>query len=280
MRAKMPLLSREIGEMIVVGGGRRLTWLARLSGHDFDLQAISELFSQSSSPACYITKDNEGYYLNSQEFEDFCNATKEKGWATDKATKKATELLAPMNGLAKLLSEGFQLVQPAYVVQIADNGTRQNYVMVAGTVRMQGDLSGEVSISEETVEEHQLSSFDTPQIQEWMSLLENDPLVKRALALYGGQKPTWKNLYMVLDVIIQDVGGEKSRRKKPWWPEETVTTFKWTANSFGALGQEARHGKDIDQSPDPPMTLAEAKDLIRQLLRGWLQEEALSEKAT
>ena len=77
---------------------------------------------------------------------------------------------------------------------------------------------------------------------------------------------------MVLEVIEDAVGGEKTLTSKSWGRKSEVKLFKQTANSFRALGAEARHGTTSQPPPSKPMSLNQARDLIRQLLHDWFQE--------
>jgi hypothetical protein len=96
-----------------------------------------------------------------------------------------------------------------------------------------------------------------------------DPRVALAFELFA-REPNWYDLYNVLDVIEEDIGGEKVLEHKGWAPASELKRFTATANNLTALGFEARHARDAWQPPKTPMTLDEAVDLLRRLLTSWL----------
>ena len=56
-----------------------------------------------------------------------------------------------------------------------------------------------------------------------------------------------------------------------WVSKAELKRFKRTANSVGAVGDEARHGKENTEPPPNPMALREAESLILKLVRDWLE---------
>lgn len=113
------------------------------------------------------------------------------------------------------------------------------------------------------------SGHDDTSMADWANLATVDSAVARALTLYGSLDHDWKNLYMVLEVIEEDLGGKSALMI--CYPElsQRLKVFKRTANSFEAVGREARHAKKLKPQPNP-MQIAEARSLIRQLLLYWL----------
>lgn len=96
-----------------------------------------------------------------------------------------------------------------------------------------------------------------------------DPRVALAFELFA-REPNWYDLYKVLDVIEEDVGGEKVLERKGWAPASELKRFTATANNLTALGFEARHARAAWQPPKTPMTLEDAVDLMRRVLNSWL----------
>jgi hypothetical protein len=50
--------------------------------------------------------------------------------------------------------------------------------------------------------------------------------------------------------------------------------FRRTANSFEAVGLDARHGVEQNQPPSTPMDLSEARSLITTLVHAWLRSKS------
>jgi hypothetical protein len=98
----------------------------------------------------------------------------------------------------------------------------------------------------------------------------NEPL-RRALVIYGSLPHTWINLYKVLDAIRDGNGGMDGLKAKNFVPASDIEKFKATANSYKALGLEARHGLD-EGVPAARMTLQEAQEMFRKLFQAWINE--------
>jgi hypothetical protein len=77
----------------------------------------------------------------------------------------------------------------------------------------------------------------------------------------------------VLEVIEQDLGGERQLRTKPWPSKAPLTRFTSTADNALAIGDEARHGQRRHDPPAKLMTLNEADALIRSLIGQWLERK-------
>ena len=107
-----------------------------------------------------------------------------------------------------------------------------------------------------------------------VELALRDARAARALELFA-RDPNWYDLYKVLDVIEEDVGGEKSLEGKGWASAKELKRFTATANSLGALGLDARHARDAWKPPKSPMTLEDAVDLIRRVLNPWLATKSI-----
>jgi len=55
-----------------------------------------------------------------------------------------------------------------------------------------------------------------------------------------------------------------------WVTNDKLERFTHTADSVGAVGDDARHGRERTQPPPRPLSLSAARDLIDRLLRSWL----------
>ena len=102
-----------------------------------------------------------------------------------------------------------------------------------------------------------------------IELALTDARVALALELFA-HDPNWYDLYKVLDVVEEDVSGERALEAKGWVPRSELKRFTQTANSHGAVGLDARHARNAFRPPKVPMPLADAVDLIRRVLISWL----------
>jgi hypothetical protein len=105
---------------------------------------------------------------------------------------------------------------------------------------------------------------------EWVDLAFVSDELSRALYLYGSLEPSWKNLYMVLETVEDDFGGEEALIKASIIPKRELKLFKRTANSYRAIGRESRHGTRAFTPLRNHMTLKSAQELIRNLLLDWI----------
>jgi hypothetical protein len=113
-----------------------------------------------------------------------------------------------------------------------------------------------------------------PPFESWIHLAKQDELVERALILYANLPHNWRNLFIILEIIEDDFGGEKGLKSKGWVSGNMITLFKRTANSYMAIGREARHGSTKKQPPVKPMGLQEAQSLVRNILFKWLSSKS------
>ncbi|MCE8424927.1 MAG: hypothetical protein J5U17_04025 [Candidatus Methanoperedens sp.] len=111
-------------------------------------------------------------------------------------------------------------------------------------------------------------------IPKWVTAAKHNTNVTKALRLFGAGTHDWVSLYRIYEVIENDVGGKSKIIKKGWTTDKAIRRFKYTANSPGAIGDEARHGNQKEPSPKDPMALSEAKFLIETILHNWLRLKA------
>ena len=177
--------------------------------------------------------------------------------ATSEAIKAAADQLIEMvNGAARLYYPNFEPIKYVSVTRPKDDGTRQGY----------GYLTAQVGDNVFTV----VNPGDT-MLHDWVEFGLTDDDVARALYLYGALEPSWKNLYMVIEVIEDDLGGETNLIGVGIVSHADLKLFKHTANSYRALGSDARHATLATDPPKSSMSLASAKNLVRELMRAWVQ---------
>ena len=111
-----------------------------------------------------------------------------------------------------------------------------------------------------------------------LAVADQDAKVKESLRMLGSLEPTWANLHKVFEIIQSDIGGQMY--KHGWVTKKEGNRFTQTANSALAIGDAARHPVDEKkyQPPQNPMSLSEARSLIRSLISKWVQSKR--ERAT
>jgi hypothetical protein len=90
--------------------------------------------------------------------------------------------------------------------------------------------------------------------------------------IYGSLEHDWGNLYKVLDVMREAHGDLSGLKAKNFVPAKDIENFKATADSYKALGLDARHGKTKSGIPAPRITLKQAEEMFRKLFESWIKE--------
>jgi hypothetical protein len=81
--------------------------------------------------------------------------------------------------------------------------------------------------------------------------------------------PTWVNLWKSFELIRDANGGPQSLTANGWTSQRELERFSRTANTYAAVGDEARHAELARSAPSRPTTLKEADDYMRRLLARW-----------
>lgn len=229
-------------------------WKVRLSGERFDLERLSEVFTNDG---LRIVQEQEKFYLLSTDFAPEADARE--------IDAQANELLLVLNGAARLALRGRTPISNADPERIRDDGGREVFCMVRDGILI-GDFV-----------RHDDDPSPANPVPAWLDLGLSDPSVARALRLYGRWPQDWANLYRIFEIIETDVG-PKTILQQGWATKSAMTNFARTAchPDPTAAGDDARHGATKAQPPPSPMTLSEARALIELLLHRWLDHKAHS----
>jgi len=228
-------------------------WLVELGGTPRDLQFIAHYINSSE---LNIIKEKDIFYLESKELY------------TDKPITDimvlVDDLIDILNGAAILYYPKIQRITHKQIFRIKENGERESFALLHAQPT-------------DTL----LYSFrdDDKTLPNWLEIGKKDEAVARAFTLYGALEHNWRNLYMVLDVIQDDLGGEKNLIKQKWLDKNRIKLFKSTANSYRAIGKAARHAKKSFEPPKKPMDIHDAQTLFDLLLREWLKYKSERDKA-
>jgi len=233
-------------------------WHFRLDGDEFDINGLTELFSDEVR----IIKDGNG---RTQIVMDLPFTPNESQTARD----AAEELLAKLNAIAQIVHGNHENVRIGAVgCKDPSGGPMQQFIHgrvstrgrsragVGGIVTNSG-VSSSVTVAPKRIGDQMLGSAD------------KDEHLERALYLFGSLPLDWRGLYMVLEAAEDAQGGEKGLIAKKWVPDGQIKAFKRTANSYKALRLESRHGslrKGVEQAQQ---TLEEAREMVRTIIEKW-----------
>jgi hypothetical protein len=233
------------------------TWI-RLDGSTTDLDAMLELF-----PSRVLRNDSGVPHLE-------MGPPISEGY--DKVLAAAEENLNQMNG-ARVRYPDLGAVQVGTITVVGADGSITQVVTGQASIAQQGNrlsASGTVGLGSQGMQGNPPMSFG----DRLLAAAEKNPHFKRAIELYANI-PDWAAAYKIYEVVKE--AHEKIPAK--WASEKLVKDFTATANSYPALGKDARHAKTNNAIPVPRMTLEKARQLIHALLSGWSEELMKDHKA-
>jgi len=231
-------------------------WLVRLEGGKSELEYLCTV----RSPNWSVTAQDNEYYLRAVDFNSLEDPRD--------VVLIATQILDVIGGIARLSFGDFHAAKVGGVTRVEANGKITQIVMPPSI-----PITFKVGIPAVTTSATEGSSQQPNPLERWIQVAEHDELVSRAFALYGGLEHNWRNLYMILEVVEDDVGGEQALIGKEWVPNGKIKLFKRTANNFRVLGREARHGSAKYEPPAETMPLPQAQSLIQKIMEYWIRSK-------
>lgn len=236
---------------------------ARLAGHEFDLSAAADAFRHNS--VCKIERDDDGkYYLKAPELYGV-----EDAWEFERL---ANEFLDRVNGaMAAGSQERYDPIIFGDFVAVHANGQKDVFIL-AGPIEFRARGGLVVATTSGKPAESKPSDAES-----WIELSATDDDLADAL-VFIGREASWFDLYKAYETVcgrmaraghncdvLFDPADASVRSKK-------LELFRHTANTLH------RHNKKDWVRPTDPMTLAEARNLIVDLVCGfakWLQANSV-----
>jgi hypothetical protein len=96
--------------------------------------------------------------------------------------------------------------------------------------------------------------------------------LREALFYFGSEGNPWPNLYKTREIIADALGGDSAILASGWCSRNALARFDRTANHQEAIGRFSRHARTKAVPPPNPLEEREARELIRKLLREWIQK--------
>lgn len=235
-------------------------WEVVLAGDAADLRSLSDSFADSD-PAI-LERDGE-YVFRWSVLDGLSDATQVKAIAD--------EQIARLSGSASLILGAVEPIKVAQVILVSDDGSRSHYGFlepIVWTFRMSVPTV-QIKRADGTVEIHRPAD----PVKAWLAAAESSDDVARALRLFEGREHDWVELYRLLEIVEASVS-RKGITDAGWATKGQLKRFRRTANSLEAAGDTARHGYEETQPPPQPMSLNDARELIRRVVRQWLDTES------
>jgi hypothetical protein len=243
-----------------------MEWQVLLTGDEYDL---SELPRSLGGPDLMIEKGEDGFTLKWSGMEDLTEVSAVRD--------KAHEIIGLLDGAARIVLGTRVSIGFGGVALIRPDGSRVHYASGSATTRTGARVSS-VTLRHDDGTEEVFNLADPA--AEWVRIGLSDRVVADVLRLVALKPLDWVNLYRILEVIGEDVGGRHGISGRRWATKAALDRFRHTANSRAAIGDEARHGKEHTQPPSDPMTLAEARSLIETVLHNWMRTKQQSREST
>jgi hypothetical protein len=232
-------------------------WRVSLRGHPTDLRDASRMFS---SAELMVTLVDQEYVLESSHFDPVSDG--------NEVLALTASLLHVLNGIAKTRSRAFEALSVGHAEKEHPDGSTMLHEQVY--INARASPKDESLLADGTPIPTNLQG----DVTDIATASARDDSISRALAIYGALGDDWRGLYMVLDVIEEDAGGERALLANGWAPPNEIKLFKQTANNYGVIGLSARHGTRKPMRKKP-MSVGEARRLIRTLLQNWLASKGL-----
>jgi hypothetical protein len=184
---------------------------------------------------------------------------------------RARSLIASLSGAAKLLLGWTVPLDAGNIVRRHPDG-HCDYFLEVGSARLTLRTfppTLRFTRSDGTVEERRPGE----EILTWLKHAKDRDEVRRVLRLVSEPDLGWVELYRIVDVIHEAAGASI----ETWVSKAELRRFKHTANSIGAVGDEARHGRERGRPPRRPMQIHEARKLVIDLAKRWLNDMSKQE---
>lgn len=224
-------------------------WFVQLAGDPGDLETLCRALS---APECGVTKDDQGVYLRSTQFEALSTA--------GEVHEAANQIVERINSAAAVWEPDFQGVNVNAVITVNEQGNRKASVFGKATATGRARVHAYAYV---------VSAQGTPKptgrsdLERSMALQKANQSVTMALDIFRINQ-TWPGYYKVLEAIQEAVGGPPGIQKMGWATGNEVERFEQSA-------QTGRHFRY--KTPKKRMSLEEGRAFIRDLLAKWIEWE-------
>jgi len=229
-------------------------WLVRLKGERFDLEDFPKLLR---SPEVRIVEVDGSFYLESSEFNSLTLA--------EEVRERGRALIKLINGVTKFNRDNFLGISEDAITRLEDDGKRHNFVFLEGGITIRTKVSGQPTVI--TADGTEKVATQPSALESLLEVAKKYNVVADALSFY--RDDTWSSLYKTYEIIRDDVGGKHQIIKNGWSVDSDISRYTQTTQSRAALGDSARHASKKYKSPAQPMTLLEARALIKTILSRW-----------
>ena len=238
-------------------------WEIVLAGDDADLRSLSESFADGDQA---ILKRDGKYLFRWSVLDGLSDAAQVKA--------VADEHIALLSGAASLTLGAIEPIKVAQMILVSDDGSCHIHVSPdpVGLTFRTSVPTVQIGRADGTEEIHRPADPAKAWLLAAVKSSSSDNMA-RALRLFGEREHDWAKLYHLLEIVEASVG-RNGITDAGWATKRQLKRFRHTANSPEAAGDAARHGRERTQPPPRPMTLNDARELTRRVVRQWLDTES------
>jgi hypothetical protein len=206
--------------------------------------------------ALRLTEEGGRFVLRCSEFADVADG--------QIVRSRAREIAASLSGAVTVILGRSVTLAATGLAELRRDGTRNHFLEVQSARMVMRAMPVTLQVT------HPDGSVTVARpgdpVLGWVKAADGAENVRRALRLISEAELGWVELYRIYEIILDDAGD----RLFEWATKSAVNRFKRTANSVGAIGDLARHGRERGQPPPDPMSLGQARALIFDLVKTWL----------
>jgi len=224
-------------------------WLVRLKGERFDLEDLPKLFCLSKAK---VVEEGGSFYLESSEFNSLTSAKEVR--------ERGRVLINLINGVTKFDRDNFLGISEDAIIRVEDDGKWHGYIFLESSAKIRTNITARLTSIATDGSKKVVTQLST--IESLFEVAQKYNVVADALSLYGDDK--WSSYYKAYEIIEGDVGGKII--KNGWSVKSNISRFTQTAQTY-------RHAGKKYKPPSQPMTLSEARALIKAILSRWISSK-------
>jgi hypothetical protein len=252
LRAALPGLDRQAPWRIskTVPHTRDSWWEIEIAADAHGLRFVREILAKSEVD---LSEQSDRHVLRIPELDDIADI--------GVVRSRARSFVESLSGAAKLVLGWTTPIRLGSVLRRHPDG-RADYFLEVDSVRMtirSYPVTLRVTHSDGTIEERGPGE----EVLLWLEHARRRESVSRVLRLVSEPELGWVELYRIANVVHEAAGVAIY----DWVSKAELERFKHTANSVGAVGDAARHGRERRSPPKNPMGLEEARRLVSNLAR-------------
>ncbi len=231
-------------------------WLAKLQGSILDLQELEKILS-SHDPMLVCEKGT--FYLRSRDWDQLQDE--------QEVYNQAKRFVEKLDRAAFIHFRDSSPLVVRLITGIDEDGSIREFAFIEGSVNAHARARGSLSAIGPNCQP--IETEQEPTIIKTLRAAEQHQEVADALRLF--RKGDWRSLSNAFEIVEDHPLNNQGIIGCGWLTKASMGRFTQTVQSSAAIGDEARHAKRKFKSPDPPMSIHEARALIGDLIQKWIE---------